>query len=243
MTLWAFGDSFMSYDANYIRDIATAAQCDKVRVYGKPGTGLLFTYQAILSVLDKIEQDDLVIIGLSDMSRHLFGPTKIWDVMLAGVSRKRAPNKETYQAAVDYYKYLYREDHVSKLAHAVVSSLIYNIVPSLNTHRVSVIRCLSTPTTVSKLLPKYLFDDIYRPCLYNVAKVFLIKHKGYKGDDNVGIMKVIGTTKNHWIDNEPDYPKFFYSRMRWMLEELQLDEGAILSLTEGATPESYNNLI
>ena len=136
MTFWAFGDSFMSYQENYIQILASSCKANNVKILGFPGSGLLYTYQELLRCKDKIRKDDVVLIGLTSHERHLFGPENDWHVLAAGaISDKRVgdsvrklTNPELGKAANDYYKYLYNQSHALNLAHAVITSIYLRVL-------------------------------------------------------------------------------------------------------------------
>lgn len=233
MTFWAFGDSFMSYDSNYIRQMAYSCGINQINALGVPGSGLLFTYQQLLANKDKILKDDVVLIGLSSPCRHMFGGQKDlkklnldvmssadWHVMLGGVSPSKTATKEQIDAGIMYFKYLYSDSHAGDLAHAVVSSIFHNVIPSLRTQRVSAVITTDTDGYTNRFnIPNVLFDDL---SLFNIIESYLIERKGFAKEDRRAMMKQ-ASGKNHWLEYE-DYPEHFYSKIPRVLDELGIKE-------------------
>ena len=245
MTFWAFGDSFMSYDFNYIRQMANSCNINQVHALGVPGSGLLFTYQQLLANKDKILKDDVVLIGLSSPCRHMFGGQRNlrleslgmeqkdlkklnldvmssadWHVMLGGVSPSKTATKEQIDAGIKYFKYLYSDSHAGDLAHAVVSSIFHNVIPSLRTQRVSAVITTDTDGYTNRFnIPNGLFEDL---SLFNIIESYLIERKGFAKEDRRAMMEQ-ASGKNHWLEYE-DYPEYFYSKIPRVLDELGIKE-------------------
>jgi len=138
--------------------------------------------------------------------------------------------REIYKAGEDYYKYLHTDKQASSLGHAVITSIFHSIVPSLATQRVGVIRTLPTTTRTWTNIPSEYFSN---RALYSIVHNFLVRYKDVDRDDNDTLLKEMATP-NHWVD-DPRYKSFFYSNIEWLMRRLGVEEGAILSLTEGAT--------
>lgn len=226
MTFWAFGDSFMSYDSNYIRQMANSCNINQVHALGAPGSGLLFTYQQLLANKDKILKDDVVLIGLSSPCRHIFGGQRNfmssadWHVMLGGVSPSKTATKEQIDAGIKYFKYLYSDSHAGDLAHAVVSSIFHNVIPSLRTQRVSAVITTDTDGYTNRFnVPNGLFEDL---SLFNIIESYLIERKGFAKENRRAMMEQ-ANGKNHWLEYE-DYPEYFYSKIPRVLDELGIKE-------------------
>ena len=226
MTFWAFGDSFMAHNENYIRVLANSCNSSRVRILGVHGSGLLFTYQQLLLNKDRIKKDDVVLIGLSSPTRHLFGDDNNWHVLAAGaVSDRRVGSStqdnriEIEQAANDYFKYLYNDYHAHNLAHAIVTSIFKSIIPSLKTQRVS------AAITVDRYgysntfnLPEYLFKE---PDLHSIAFNYLKEE--LKLDKEALIRKTLNTN-NHWIEDDDRYYNYFFNNIPRILNDLKIDK-------------------
>lgn len=224
MTFWAFGDSFMSYDMNYIRQLADSCNAEQVRTLGIPGSGLLYTYQQLLANIGSISQDDIVLIGLTNPSRHMFNgdikeQSDDWHVMAGGVSHKKCIAEENKTASIMYYKYLYNDTHISNLAHAVLTSILYSIIPTLKTKRVSAVFTTNIQEYRNRFnLPPDIFE---RPTLFNIVESYLIERKGIDKDDGASKMK-LSNTENHWLPYD-DYPQYFFSKIPEVLDELGIE--------------------
>lgn len=218
MTFWAFGDSFMAYDANYIRTLANSCNADNVETLGVNGTGLLYTYQMLLEYKDKIQEEDVVLIGLSSTPRHMFNHD--WHVTFGGLDPKLAASDDQYKAGQMYFKYLYNDTHTGNLAHAILSSIFHSIIPSLKSHRVSAIVTTEIEGYTNRYnIPGYLFNE---PSLFNIIKSYLIEKRGFDKDDINTIMKEVNK-KNHWLKYD-DYGKYFFNKIERVKTELGIKE-------------------
>lgn len=242
MNLWAFGDSYMQYNENYIKDIAKLIGCAHCRVFGVGGSGLLYTYKILLEMQEYIEGDDAVLIGLTNRDRWLFGEKDEWHSMPEILDKKEAYEyrkftwlknavtnmntqqiakeldlipDEYYKAAQGYVKYILSENQTNLLAHSIVSSIIYSIVPSLPTKRVAVVRTLPAVTSTPYNIPKDFNDN---PTLFDIGRNYLINNKGVNGDDIKSIITILNT-RNHWID-EPEYKEYFFKEIDWVVNKL-----------------------
>lgn len=219
MTFWVFGDSFMAFDNNYISTIRRACNANRVKVLGVNGTGLLYTYQRLLEYKDKIKEDDVVLIGLSSPHRHMFvGDRNLsMHTLQFGTEGVRGIlSEEHYEAAQMYFKYLCNDKHVGNLAHAIVSSIFHSIIPSLKTHRVSAIITTNTDGYTNRYnLPDALFNDL---SMFEIAKTYLMSKRNYTME---GIMKELDG-KNHWLVYR-DYSKYFFNKIKRVLDELGID--------------------
>lgn len=216
MTFWAFGDSFMAYDANYIRTLANSCNADNVQTLGVNGTGLLFTYQMLLQYRDKIQDDDVVLIGLSSTPRHMFDHD--WHVTFGGLDRRLAVSDDQYKAGKMYFKHLYNDTHAGNLAHAILSSIFHSIIPSIKSQRVSAIITTDIDGYTDRYnIPDYLFTD---DTLFNIVKSYLIHKRDFDSNDIDTIMKQLNG-KNHWLTYD-DYSKYFFSKIHRVLDDLQI---------------------
>ncbi len=224
MTFWVFGDSFMAYDRNYIRILGNSCNADNIKVLGANGTGLLFTYQRLLNYKDMIQEDDVVLIGLSSTARFLFGEEDIHITPTLdkdGVTNVEEyfKGKEQHKAVLYFMKHLYHDVHVGNLAHAVVSSIFHSIIPSLKTKRVSVVVTVGKNGYFNTFnLPQSVFKETD---LYDIAFSYLVNIKGYDLDNLDPA--VILANYNHWLEYE-DYPDYFFSKLTRVLKELQIDK-------------------
>ena len=225
-TFWAFGDSFMAYNENYIRVLAHSCNARRVRIEGVHGSGLLFTYQQLLRNKDRIKEDDVVLIGLSSPTRHLFGDDNNWHVLAAGAISDRRVGQSTHhnkieieQAANDYFKYLYNDNHAHHLAHAIVTSIFKSIIPSLKTQRVSVAITLDVKGYSKTFnLPEYLFNE---PDLHSIAVRYLKQELNLNDED---VIRETLDTKNHWIEGDDRFYKYFFKNIPRILNDLQIDK-------------------
>lgn len=226
MTFWVFGDSFMAYDENYITILKRSCNADNIHILAEGGSGLLFTYLKLMEFKDKIKKDDVVLIGLSSVDRHLFGEGDNWHIFAGGFSKTGIDvntefitgGLEAKQAVEGYFKYLYNPDHTSCLGHAVYTSILYSIVPSLSTQRVSVFLTLPSFNANTFNLPDKLFLDSN---LHSIPFRYIEEKKGGSNED---IISTFISTRNHWIDGDENYLEYFFSKTTRMLKELQIDK-------------------
>lgn len=225
MTFWAFGDSFMSHNKNYIRYLANSCNADNVRILGVPGSGLLYTYQQLLAHKDSITQDDVVLIGLTSPSRHTFnggekGQTKDWHVMAGGVSHRKHTDEDKLIAGRMYYQHLFSDIHTSNLAHAILSSIFHSILPSLKTKRVSTVLTTVNDEYYNRFnLPSFIFEG---STLFYILRSYLIEEMGIDKNDGTAIME-LSNTENHWLPFD-GYPQYFFSKIPRVLDELGIEK-------------------
>ena len=224
MTFWAFGDSFMAYDTNYIRILGNSCNADNIKALGVDGSGLLFTYQRLLECKDKIQEDDVVLIGLSSTARFLFGEEDLHIIPTLdkdGVTNveEHFKSNEQHKAVLYFMKHLYHDLHVGNLAHAVVSSIFHSIIPSFKTKRVSAVVTVGKNGYFNTFnLPQSVFKDTD---LYDIAFSYLVNIKDYDPDNFDPT--VVLANHNHWLEYD-DYPDYFFSKLTRVLKELQIDK-------------------
>lgn len=123
MTVWVFGDSFayLHLDADtWPRQVARKLN-QELKCYGEGGTGLAYTYEKFNDVRNQIEDNDTVILAVTELNRRWFirdrASENIWKIM----SRREDPKLSN---AVEYYlRYLDNEP----VYESYLQNFLYNI--------------------------------------------------------------------------------------------------------------------
>lgn len=154
-TLWIFGDSFAHYTpyniwAKQIVELTNA----NPQYYGEGGTSLEYTYEKFNEQRNNIQDNDIIVLALTDINRRWFLRDNLKDTIWMIMSQ----NNETGNAIENYLKYLNNESLFPVYLTNFMCNLEY-LTKKKNTHTI-VLPCFDT--TLHWLIShKELFPSVH----------------------------------------------------------------------------------
>ena len=214
--LWVFGDSFCSYNENWISTLYNKGGFSEIEILGVAGSSLIYTLGELELNINNINQEDSVIIGLTNHHRHYFqnvhfqGPQAHY---FDKKTKKYNPNVE--ENLLDAYK-MFITYLMDKKQEVTINSIFKYYIDN------SILPKLKSNNTV-------VFNTIYRADhsgfeyegMYETVISFFHEYLGRTNMTSKDILKEI-MGPNHWVDH-PDYEDYFWNIYTKLFEPLWLN--------------------
>lgn len=212
--IWFFGDSYMSFNLNWVSELAKTLNCEPV-IKAYPGSSILFTYTQLLENLEFISEDDRVVIGVTSPNRYYFR-----DNLHIIPGREDLPdpaNKFQKQMTVfkDMIKYL-EDSNLKKLNDIALTSVILTqILPEIKSRKKIAFATIDANQFNNY---KYIPDTFKEyPSMFVTARNYITE---YSKDTTPDELNRILYKPNHWIEDDSEYEKYFWKTYKNLFAKL-----------------------
>jgi len=214
--LWLFGDSFMSYNENWVEELARRTNCEVAHL-GELGSSVQFLLIDLLNSMDRIKRNDRVLIGITNPARFYFNSKhyhSLWiehkdKFNLRYYSGKKYSTEEL-NCLVEYLMHFYHPDQDDIYKSAIVSHIINIIFPRISANHKQYVFTIKPEPYIRERLNFIELRDNEPPSFMDTALKFL--EETYPTDERVVVRHVFDNHlngNNHWIDH-PDYFNYFW---------------------------------
>jgi len=226
--LWIFGDSFVANNANWVHELAQKCDC-KIASLGYGGSSVQWLLLELLRLKPLIQPNDRVLIAITNSSRFYFKSKhyhSLWgleDELNLKYYIDQGYKESEINAVKDYLVQLYdyQQDKIYK--GALVSTIINNIFPEINTEYK---QYLFTIDEEEYLDSNNIYVDRRKNdphALLTACKSFYNNNKPYFDEKGfTDFINVIQVPANHWIDH-PDFHEYFWNKYDEHLKILYKD--------------------
>jgi hypothetical protein len=211
--LWVFGDSFCDKNENWIKTLADKSGLEIVNK-ARSASSIFYTYKSIVENEHLFSDEDSVIVGITNFSRHLFNDNHfiIMEYLEGGNLNfdLTRPDKDekVMQAYGDFLKYLYndREELLRNLP--LVEVMLNNNKRRLKVKNYITFFTLNGESDFNQFSYLNFNFDKY-PSLWAFYANF-IQDKFYINKENIEEIVRVMSTSNHWIDH-PEWEQHFWN--------------------------------
>ena len=219
--LWIFGDSFVAINANWVHDLSIKCK-SRVQHLGYGGSSVQFLLIDLLRYMPLIQPNDRVVIAITSPSRFYLKSKHYHSFLKLNSSyyeRKKYKDLEI-QAMTNYLDQLYDPHQDDLYKGAIVSQVIHQIIPALNTNLVQYIFSIHDQAYTQKHGTFVHRRDNEPPPLLVTAQNFIRKYEpeGYDREKD-NIIELIQDPPNHWLDH-PEYYNYFWGTYDKYFEHL-----------------------
>lgn len=215
--LWIFGDSFVANNANWVHELAQKCDC-KIGSLGYGGSSVQWLLLELLRLKPLIQPNDRVLIGITNTARFYFKSKhyhSLWgiedDLNLEYYLTKGYKQIEI-DALKDFMKQLYDPQQDKVYKGAIVSTIVNNIFPEINTKYKQYIFTIKEEEYLDS-------KTIYVNRRKNEPNAFLTACTSFYNDNSSyfkergfnNVIEAIQVPRNHWMDH-PDYHEYFWNK-------------------------------
>lgn len=179
MTVWVFGDSFVHLDHRpddlWMKQVANDLN-EPLNCFGLGGTAIEYTYFKFNEYRTSIQENDTVIVALTDINRRWFFRDKPQEAVKA---YSLEGDKDTVEAYKYYGMYLMQHtDPIYTYLYNFVSNLNY-ITEKLNLHTI-VLFCFSDIENLAKINEfsniNFATGNLFQVCYNEFKESFITKY-------------------------------------------------------------------